>query len=155
MESAISGTISSGTLALPADFLELKYAYVNRAPVTLLERVIPQEIFERWPTRSGSAVPTHIAVDSTVYQFGPFPGDYDIAGVYYARPDLLSGSNTTNWFSNNAPDLLLYGALIEAESFIKNDPRIMVWKDLYAQALESVKEEESVQRGGPLRTRIM
>jgi hypothetical protein len=155
MESALSGTIASGVLALDSDFLELKYAYVNRTPVQLLERVAPQEIYGRWPTRSGGAVPTHIAVDGTNYIFGPYPGAFDIAGVYYARPALLSGSNTTNWFSDNCPDLLLYGALLEAESFIKNDPRIMVWKDFYAQALESVKEEESVQRGGPLRTRAM
>ena len=141
-ETALSGTISSGVLAVPASFVELKYAYVNRAPVQFLEKVTPEEIYERWPVRSGSEVPVAISREAGNFIFGPYPGDYDISGIYYAREALLSASNTTNWFTTNAPDILLYGAMYDAMLFIHEDERAATWKALYDQAFESIHEEE-------------
>lgn len=143
METALSGTISSGVLALPADFLELKFAYVNTSPVKSLDKVPPDAIYAKWPVRSGSAeIPQAIAVEGTNFIFGPYPGDYAIKGIYYARLAALSASNTTNWFITNAPDLLLYGSLLEAESFILGDARIPFWKAYYDQAFRSVQMQE-------------
>jgi hypothetical protein len=143
METALSGTISGGVLALPADFLELKYAYVNTTPVKSLDKVAPDQIYSKWPVRSGTAeIPEAIAVEGSNFIFGPYPGGYAVAGIYYAKLTALSASNTTNWFITNAPDLLLYGSLLEAEAFILGDPRIPLWKAYYDQAYKSVEMQE-------------
>lgn len=142
METALSGTISSGVLAVPSDFVELKYAYVNTSPVQHLRKVTQEVIYTEYPVRSGAAIPKVISREAGNFVFGPYPGDYDIRGIYYARLTSLGASNTTNWFTANAPDLLLYGALIEAEPFIESDERMLTWKALYDAAYKSVEDEE-------------
>lgn len=62
--------------------------------------------------------------------------------VYYEQPAFLSDSNQTNWLTDYAPDLLLYGALLEAEPFLKNDSRIGTWQSLYDRALSSLSGED-------------
>jgi hypothetical protein len=61
-------------------------------------------------------------------------------------------SNTTNWFTSYAPDLLLFGALLEAAPFLDNDPRIAVWEGFYNRAFKSVQIEDRAERftGGSL-----
>lgn len=147
METALSGTISSGVIALPSDYLDLKHAYVNTSPVKFLERTTPEEIYRNYPTRSASGKPHWIAREAGNFIFGPYPDDtYSIAGVYYARLTLLSGSNTTNWFTTNAPDVLIYGALLEAQPFIMNDARIPVWRAMFDEAVETLIREERKEK---------
>lgn len=159
MENALSGTISGGVLALPTSpvFVELKYAYVNTSPVVVLDRVPADQLYAMYPVRSGtSEIPSVISVERTNFIFGPYPGDYDIRGVYYGRFPALSATNTTNWFTSYAPDLLLYGALLEAAPFLGDDPRIAVWQAFYERAYKSVQDEERKQRfsGGALATTL-
>lgn len=159
MENALSVTISGGVAALPTSpvFLELKYAYVNTSPIQSLDRVPPDQIYSRYPARSGTAsIPRDIAVEGSNFIFGPYPGDYAIRGIYYGRLTALSDSNTTNWFTTYAPDLLLYGSLLEAQPFLMNDARIAVWQTFYQRAYDAVANEEKRQRssGGSIATRV-
>ena len=115
------------------------------------------QLYALYPRRSGTAeIPTSIAVERTNFIFGPYPGNFDIVGVYYGRFSALSVSNTTNWFTSYAPDLLLYAALLEAEPFLMNDPRIPMWQQFYNRAFKSVQGEEVRQRnsGGALATTL-
>lgn len=157
METALSGTISSGVLAVPSNFVELKFAYVDTSPITSLDRVPPDMIYAKWPVRSGTAeIPQAIAVEGTNFIFGPYPGDYAIKGIYYARLTALSASNTTNWFTSNATDALLYGSLLEAEPFLKDDPRVPLWAAGFEQAVKDIQAEETRARssGGSIATRL-
>src|SRR5688572_30770843 len=103
METALSVTISSGVATIPTSpaLVALKYAYVDGAPVQSLDHVPPDDIYARYPTRSGAEKPRLIAMEGTNFIFGPYPGNYTIKGIYYARLTPLSGSNTTNWFTTN------------------------------------------------------
>jgi len=158
MENALNVTISSGVAAVPTSpaYLELKYAYATTTPITKLHRIPPEQIYEKYPVRSGSNIPKYISVEGSNFIFGPYPGNYTINGIYYGRLTALSGSNTSNWFTDNAPDLLLYGSLLEAESFIRDDPRLATWKALYDLAFKAVRDEELRQKssGGSLATRV-
>jgi hypothetical protein len=49
---------------------------------------------------------------------------------------------TQNWYTINAPEVLLYGSLLEAESFIMNDERLPIWRSLYDDAVRTLIEEE-------------
>lgn len=60
---------------------------------------------------------------------------------YYERPQPLSPSNQTNWTTQNAPQLLLYGALLEAQPFLKRDERIEIFKGFFGQAKNAVTME--------------
>jgi hypothetical protein len=55
----------------------------------------------------------------------------------------------------NHPDVYLYGSLKEAEAFIKNDPRIMTWKQQYEEAMSQVMAADQRSRwsGSPMQMR--
>lgn len=157
METALSGSISSGVLAVPSDYLELKYAYINASPINWLERTTPESIYREYPVRSASGRPSLIAREASNFIFGPYPDDtYTVSGIYWAKLTSLSDSNTTNWFTTNAPDLLLYGSLLEAEPFLKNDKRIPTWQMMYGAAIKSVEDQERRENhsGGSLAVRV-
>lgn len=147
MEAALSITISGGSAALPADYLDLKYAYIVATPVKFLERAPPEELYRLYPNRSVSGKPTLIAREAETFIFGPYPdSNYSIGGIYYKQLTLLSGSNTTNWFTTNAAELLLYGALLEAQPFLMNDKRIPVWQQFFNEAMDTVAMQEKREK---------
>lgn len=147
METAFTSTVSAGVAALPSSYVALKYAYVNATPVTKLDRKAASWIYEKYPTRSADSRPKFIAREGSNFIFGPYPdSNYTISGVYYKNIGPLS-SSAHAVFTNN-PDLYLYGTLLAAEPFLKNDKRIPVWRDMYERLLVSAqmtsdKEDES------------
>lgn len=147
METALSDTIASGVIAVPSSYKELRYAYVNTNPVTNLESQSPDWIHANYPTRSADGVPKYIARDVDSFIFGPYPDStYTIKGTYYASLTALSTSNESNWFTSNAPDLLLYGTLLHSAPYVGDDPRVPLWLAAYEAAKERVKLEDQHER---------
>jgi len=103
---------------------------------------------EYWPDRDQTGTPKFYAE----YDYGnwlivPTPtitNPFEV--VYYQRPEPLSSTNQTNWFTEYAPDLLFYACLLESASYLKNDQRISVWKDYYMQAASSIKKEDIARK---------
>ena len=65
---------------------------------------------------------------------------------YLELPVPLTPQNQTNWLTNYAPDLILYGSLLEAIPFLKNDERIQLWLDFYKRALSSVNSQDDARK---------
>jgi hypothetical protein len=141
METALNVTIASGVAVVPAD-------YVNTSPVRFLDRQPAEAIYGRFPVREGAGIPDMIAREAENFIFGPYPGGYVIKGIYYKRFPALSGSNLTNWFTTNAPDVLLYGSLLEAEAFIIGDPRIPIWREAFVSCIKIIQDEDRREGGG-------
>lgn len=73
----------------------------------------------------------------------PTPDDtYPIEILYYASPRLLDDTVGTNWLTEQLPNALLYGTLLEASPFIMNDERIPVWKAFYTEAIQGTDAED-------------
>lgn len=156
MESALNLTISSSVIAVPADYLGLKYAYINGSPSSRLDRVSLNQMYGTYPRGGDTGLPRWIARDTTNFVFGPAPdSDYNIRGVYWAKPTLMrsfAADAAAHWIIVNAPDLALYGALIEAQPFLMNDKRIPTWQAFYDTALLNYRElfrEEDIS-GSPV-----
>ena len=47
--------------------------------------------------------------------------NYPVEIVYYELPPLLDDAQQQNWLTDYAPNALLYGTLLEATPFLKND----------------------------------
>lgn len=147
METSFSSAMSNGVVALPTGYLGLKFAYVNSTPVARLTRKPASWIYEKYPFRTAYGRPSFIAREGSNFIFGPFPdSNYTVAGVYYKNLGPLSASDHAV-FTNN-PDLYLYGTLLAAEPYIKNDKRVPLWREEYSRILASVqmesdKEDES------------
>lgn len=143
MEAALSATISSGVIAVPTGYLSMKHAYVDGSPVRPLIRASLEELYNQYPTRSSDRKPVMFARNGSNFEFGPYPdSDYTIKGVYYKKLDALSDANTSNWLTSDAPDLILFASLLEAEAFIKNDPRLALWEGRYQAAKRNIQEQD-------------
>lgn len=67
---------------------------------------------------------------------------YPLEILYYQLPDLLDEDTQTNWLTENAPEVLLYGTLLEATPFLKNDERIPVWQNMYDRSAAMLNGED-------------
>lgn len=66
---------------------------------------------------------------------------------YYARVPALVNPSDSNWLLSKAPDFYLYGALSEAEPFLKNDERLPVWQGLLQKVIDDMTiESERAQK---------
>ena len=139
-ETALSVSVSSGVGAVPADFKALKFAYVPDSPAILLKWVPLEEVYRDYPLRSGASTPQVISREGANFVFGPYAKDFTLTGVYYAKHDPLRTTDP-NWYVTNAPEVLLYGSLLEAAPFIQDDARLPVWQQLYTDAVRSLRKE--------------
>lgn len=152
METALSATISSGTIAAPTGYLEMKYAYINTSPTSPLQRKDLSYIYTNYPTRSADGKPVYYAREGANFIFGPFPNsNYAVAGIFYKKLTALSGTNT-NFITADIPEALIFGALVEAEPFLQNDERISVWETRYQQTIKSAQDQDDGESlsGSPL-----
>ena len=62
---------------------------------------------------------------------------------FYERPEPLSDGNQTNWTTRNAPQLLLYACLLEAQPFLKNQALLQLWQAQYAEMIAALQREEA------------
>ena len=148
-ETALNVSISAGLAAVPADFKALKFAYYDRTPIQLLQWVPIEELYRDYSSRTGGNVPAVISREGSNFVFGPVPTDGTLKGIYYAKQDPLRTTDPS-WYVTNAPEVLLYGSLLEAAPFIKDDQKIMVWQQFYSNAVDGILEEQDnaeVSRG--------
>ncbi len=140
-ETALSVPITSGVATVPTDFKKLRFAYYDASPVAILDWMGLEDLYRKWPTRSGSDTPLNISRQGTNFVFGPFPADGTLTGTYYAKQGFARDLDTT-WYVTEAPEVLLYGSLMEATPFIQGDERILIWQQLFKDALDTLREEE-------------
>ena len=97
-----------------------------------------------WPDRTATSQPLFYAdYDYTHWLYAPTPdADYPFEVLYYELPPLLDDVVQTNWLTEYAPQLLLYGTLLEATPFLKNDERIPVWQSMYDRAAAMLNGED-------------
>lgn len=97
-----------------------------------------------WPNESLTATPLFYSdYNYSNWLFAPTPDEaYPFEVLYYELPPLLDDSIQTNWLTEYAPQLLLYGALLEATPFLKNDERIGTWQQYYDRAAAMLNGED-------------
>jgi hypothetical protein len=150
MQSALSVSFSS-TATIPSDFLVLRVAYLDGESNKPLQQSSLEQVLQSYP-RSGSGKPKWIARDGSNFIFGPVPdGTYTLNGTYYAKPTLLrsyASDAVAHYLTVNAPDLLLYGALMEAQPYVMNDKCYGLWQAKYDEALAEYRALMKAQNIG-------
>jgi hypothetical protein len=113
----------------------------ERRPVLLRKY---EYLREYWPDPADTDVPLYYCdYDYTHWLIAPTPDDdYTYEVLYYERVQPLDSSNQTNWFTQYAPQALLYGSLLQAMPFLKNDDRIPMWQQQYTAIVNTLKTED-------------
>lgn len=147
METALDGSIASGVIAVPTDYLELKHAYINASPVQYLQRKEPEWMYQKYPARSADGLPKYIAQEGGNFIFGPYPdAAYQVKGIYFAKFDTMSADADTNWLLTNHPQVYLFAALAESAPFIGDDERITLWEQKYQAEKQLVLDADRRER---------
>jgi hypothetical protein len=118
----------------------------RRQPVLLRKY---EYLREYWPDATSTEVPKfYCDYDYTHWLVAPTPDDdYNFEVVYYERVQPLDSSNQTNWFTIYAPQALLYGSLLQAMPFLKNDTRIQMWQQQYDLIMTTLRAEDQSRIG--------
>jgi len=115
----------------------------NNTRKVLFARVY-EYLLSYWPDRTATAEPLFYSdYDYSHWLIAPTPdAAYPFEVLYYELPPLLDDAVQTNWLTEYAPQLLLYGALLEATPFLKNDERIPIWQNMYDRAASMLNGED-------------
>jgi len=125
----------------------------KRQPVLLRKY---EYLREYWPDATETDVPAYYAdYDYTHWLVAPTPAeDFVFEVLYYERVQPLDSSNQTNWFTTYAPQAMLYGSLLQAMPFLKNDSRMQMWQANYDAIMQTLKQED-VQRIGDRQAAVL
>ena len=130
--------------ALPTNYLMMREFRLNTNPTVSLTYVSP-EIYEAW--NLGSGEPKFYTIIANEIRLGPTPaGVYEMEMLFWRKFPNLSSTVASNWMLANAPDVYLYGALMEMEPFVQNDERLAVWASGYHRAIENIQLQDDKDR---------
>ena len=159
VRSSMETTSGQRYFNLPGGYLQMRNMQMNTNPITPLEYITP-EMLDRLYGSDTTGKPRAYTLIGDEIQLAPIPdSDYTVEMAFYEKftplGDGTSGTVTTNWLTTNAPDVLLYGALLEAEPFIKNDERIGLWLNAYNGAVKKIQDADARDRhsGSAMRVR--
>ena len=141
-----SGSLTSGNtyLSLPDDFLApYSLAVVSSSIYSYLLFKHVSFIRDYTPNASTTGTPKYYALfDDNSFIIAPTPDSgYTVELHYKYRPaSLTAGADSgTTWLSDNAPDALLYGTLVEAATFLKTPEEVPLYQQRFDMALQSLK----------------
>ena len=104
---------------------------------------------EYWPNRTTQNKPRYYAMwDQNTIYLAPTPDTaYKIELALNRNETGLSTTNTTTWVSQNAPQVLLYGCLVEAFKYLKGPYDLLAQYDKsYQQAVQGLQIEQQGRR---------
>lgn len=157
MESKQTASTVAGqqNLALPTNYIQMRNVQMNTSPVTPMQYVTP-EIFDRLYGGSATGTPKFYSIIANELQLGPTPDTVQtIEMLFYKKFDALVNDSDDNWVLINAPDVYLYGSLMEAEPFIMNDARTALWAEAFQNAISSIQEQDNKDRHSGSALRVM
>tara|TARA_Y100000114_G_scaffold110316_1_gene103919 strand:+ start:1603 stop:2244 length:642 start_codon:yes stop_codon:yes gene_type:complete len=126
----VTANMTSGNkfLVMPTDFLSsfsLSYVDSSGENIFLLQKDV-NFLQEFHPNPSTTGAPKYYGIfDYQNFILAPTPNSsYSAELHYYYRPASIVGAGTT-WIGTNAPQALLYGALVEAYIFMKGEQDVI------------------------------
>jgi hypothetical protein len=132
------------------------YNYLLNKDVNYVRQVYPSGTYEALPKYYAIFGPTIVSsalTNDLSFIVGPTPDQsYDVELHYYFYPESIVTAGTT-WLGDNFDSALLYGALVEAYTFMKGEQDMMVLYDTkYKEALALLKNlGDGKQRGDAYR----
>ena len=130
--------------------------FIRQAYPTPTDTAIPRYYALFGPTVSGSTISNELS-----FILGPTPdAQYSVELHYYYYPDSITTATTT-WLGDNFDTVLLYGALVEAYTYMKGEAdMVALYSGRYQEALALAKrlgdglEKQDSYRSGTYRVAV-
>ena len=153
--------ITKAAITLNAQYVNLPGDWLETIRIKTDNRVVQQISLDDMADRRTQA---DDATGEVVYyahlgsqiELYPTPGSSETGEItYFATITALAADGDTNWLLTAAPDVYLYGSLMQSAPYLKDDARVAVWGGLYAEAVARLERENAKARfGGPLRMKL-
>ncbi|MDB9996602.1 hypothetical protein OAE49_06255 [Gammaproteobacteria bacterium] len=153
-------------LSVPTDYLaSFSLSITNSGSKEFLLQKDVNFLQEFHPNSSTTGTPKYYAFfDIDNFIIAPTPdSNYTVELHYYYLPaSITAGSDSgVTWLSDNAPNALLYGSLVEAYTYMKGEPDLLaLYEKQFNEALSRIKDlaearenSDAYRRGLPERPR--
>lgn len=158
MVKRATADLDSQFSTVPSDFLApWRYKLISTNPVTTLEFMTVDFMDDLDAERSAPGRPRYFSIVGNQIRVSPLPASTFTGELtYYSKIDKLSESNATNWLLSSAPDVYLYGALLQAAPYLKDDAQAQTWQALYSAGVSALTaaDETNQTSSGRLLARV-
>ena len=159
-------TVGDPCLSVPTDYLApFSFQIITTNYKEFLENK-DVNFVQQYAVDAGiNTTPKYYSVfDVNNFIVGPTPNlAYDVELHYYYRPASITAgaASGTSWLSENAPNALLYGSLVEAYTYMKGEADMLqLYEQRFAQEMQRLKDlaearenSDAYRRGLPDRPR--
>lgn len=152
MEDDETLTLSSGSANLPSNFLSVKRVTANTDPTQVLEYAEPgwfQEAYPSTATDDDCKFYTVVGNGGTLTLRSKSSATLEL--VYFEKIPALA-SNDPNWLLTKAPNVYLYGTLLELALALGHDEADR-WGALFTSAVNTLISAEGFRKGASLARR--
>jgi hypothetical protein len=117
---------------------------VNGQPILLRS----QDYVSQYLSESSAGLPKYYAdYDYSNWNVAPAPSQpYSVEIIYFSEIQPLDDANQQNLWTSVAPQAMLYGALLQAQGYLKALDKLPVWKQYYTDAIKVLKQEDNTRR---------
>jgi hypothetical protein len=165
-------TASNKYLSAPSDFLSVfslavidstgSYEFLLNKDVNFIRQAYPNpnslgipKYYALFGPTTIAATPDPLITNELSFILGPTPNtQYNMELHYFFYPQSISESPTgTSWLGDNYSPVLLYGSLVEANTFMKGEPDMTaMYEAKYKEALAQAKRlGDGLERGDAYR----
>jgi hypothetical protein len=137
MRTSFSVTPTQPFITLPGDYQEAIRLKYGKTKLTFLSENLAIDDMNQ-----NCDVTQYTIVGNKIWLLGVIDSTSIFTMWYYQAIESLSTSNTSNWLLEDAPNIYLYASLIEAEAWVKNDPRIATWAQLLESAFNDIESND-------------
>lgn len=134
-----TGTVSTATITAPSDFVEPLFLMVNSVMLKQREYSFLRTVYGS-TTGSTESYALDYTAPSTTIKIAPVPTttvNYELS--YIGIPESIVTAGTT-WVSNNFPEVLLYGSLLEGYIYNKGEQDMLaIFQARFDTALETLR----------------
>jgi hypothetical protein len=149
-QQAVLSTLVVGTPVIPKPARWRKTTSMNitvngeKKPVLLRKY---EYLRNYWPDPTQTGEPKYYAdYNFNNWLIAPTPDvAYTFEVLYYEKVQPLDDTNQVNFWTENAPQAMLYGTLLQAMPFLKNDSRVQLWQAMYDRAIQTLKLENDTR----------
>lgn len=145
MENRATADVDGQYLQRPSDWVETIRLHITSGGTRNLQLLSAAAMADkRQGVENATGEPKYYRhVERGFELFPTADGTYEVELLYYQKIPALTSSNADNWLLLSHPDVYLYGSLIHAAPYIKDDQRAATWAQLYSAALARVNESGS------------
>ena len=128
----------------PARWKKTVSMKTNGAPMLLRS----QDYIAMYQSQSSSGQPLYYAdYDYNNWNFAPAPDQtYPVEIIYYSEIQPLDSQNQQNLFTQETPQLMLYGCMYHAMTYLKALDKMASWKGYYDAEMKAIKDEDNARR---------